>query len=175
VARTVFVDTSFVLALENRDDPHHARAKQLDCQLVAEGAMLLLHWGILLETGDGYAQSGRRVKGMVLLDKFVNEEGFKVLPLSQEIVDEAVTLFRSRPDKEWVLTDCVSFVLMQREGVKEALTADAHFRQAGFEAILLEWSASIAEARRQVREGRTIAHDDLKKGIGAGLGWHRQR
>jgi len=48
-----------------------------------------------------------------------------------------MALFQSRPDKEWGLTDCVSFVLMEREGVTQALAADVHFRQAGLEAMLL--------------------------------------
>jgi predicted nucleic acid-binding protein len=59
------------------------------------------------------------------------------MPLSQAIMDQAMTLFQSRSDKEWGLTDCLSFVIMEREGVTQALTADVHFRQAGFEALLL--------------------------------------
>ena len=47
-------------------------------------------------------------------------------------------MYRARTDKEWGLTDCISFVLMKNEGISEALTADIHFRQAGFTAILLE-------------------------------------
>jgi len=43
--RIVLLDTSFVLALENGEDSHHARAKQLDRELAAQGAVLLLHWG----------------------------------------------------------------------------------------------------------------------------------
>ena len=39
-------------------------------------------------------------------------------------------------DKEWTLTDCISFVVMQREGITDALTADHHFEQAGFVALL---------------------------------------
>jgi uncharacterized protein len=136
--RIVLLDTSFILALENREDRHHARAKQLDRELAAEGSVLLLHWGILLEIGDGYARSGRRAKGEELLDKFIHEEGFQVMALSQEIMDQSMALFRSRSDKQWGLTDCVSFVLMEREGVTEALSADLHFRQAGFAALLLD-------------------------------------
>ena len=71
-----------------------------------------------------------------LLDKFVNEEGFQIAALSQEMVDQAVALFRSRPDKEWGLTDCVSFVVMKERGLTEALTADHHFEQAGFSILL---------------------------------------
>jgi predicted nucleic acid-binding protein len=42
----------------------------------------------------------------------------------------------SRPDKDWSLTDCTSFVVMENENIKEALTADRHFEQAGFTALL---------------------------------------
>jgi predicted nucleic acid-binding protein len=45
-------------------------------------------------------------------------------------------LYRSRHDKEWSLTDCVSFVVMQDEGISDALTGDKHFEQAGFNALL---------------------------------------
>jgi predicted nucleic acid-binding protein len=90
--RVVLLDSSFVVALENRDDRHHSRAMQLDRELTAQGALLLLHWGILLEIGDGYARAGRRAKGVELLDKFANEEGFQVVPLSTEIMDQAIAL-----------------------------------------------------------------------------------
>ncbi len=49
-----------------------------------------------------------------------------------------MSLYRARLDKDWGLTDCVTFVLMKQEGITEALTADVHFRQAGFTALLLE-------------------------------------
>jgi hypothetical protein len=42
----------------------------------------------------------------------------------------------SRPDKDWSLIDCISFVVMEEEGIQEALTADQHFEQAGFTALL---------------------------------------
>jgi predicted nucleic acid-binding protein len=39
-------------------------------------------------------------------------------------------------DKPWGLTDCLSFIVMQERGITEALTADEHFRQAGFVPLL---------------------------------------
>lgn len=41
-------------------------------------------------------------------------------------------------DKEWGMTDCISFVVMQDMGIIDALTTDDHFRQAGFRALLIE-------------------------------------
>jgi uncharacterized protein len=137
-ARTVFLDTSFILALENRDDPRHARAKELDRELMAAGCTLLLHWGILLEIGDGYARVGRRARALQLLEKFAYEEGYRILPINESCLAQAIGLYQARRDKEWGLTDCVSFVLMRQEGLSEALTADSHFRQAGFTPLLLE-------------------------------------
>jgi predicted nucleic acid-binding protein len=136
--RTVLLDTSFILALENKDDPHHEQAKALDGVLLEENAILLFHWGILLEIADGFARISRRAKGLQLLAKFENEEGYELRPISEPIFKEALNLYRSRTDKDWGLTDCVSFVLMRLEGIREALTADIHFRQAGFTALLLE-------------------------------------
>lgn len=41
-----------------------------------------------------------------------------------------------RQDKEWSLTDAISFVVMQRQGVHDALTTDRHFEQVGFARLL---------------------------------------
>lgn len=137
-ARRMLLDTSFIIALENRDDPCHARAKSLDRELMREDAVLFVHWGVLLEIGDGFARLARRAKGTQLLDRIFHEEGYRVVPLSHELMQQAVTLYCGRNDKEWGLTDCISFALMEREGITQALSADIHFRQAGFEATLLE-------------------------------------
>jgi hypothetical protein len=134
------MDTSFLLALDNKDDPHHERAKALDRELLKEDAILLLHWGILLEIGDGYARVGRRARGLQFLAKFESEQGYRVSPVTEALLRQALNLYRARPDKDWGLTDCLSFVLMKQEGVGEALTADIHFRQAGFTCLLLEAS-----------------------------------
>jgi len=136
--RTVLLDTSFIIALENRDDPFHQHAQDLDRALVAEDATFLLHWGVLCEIGDGYSRLGRREKGIELLGKLVGEQGYEVFSVSDSLLAEALQLYRDRIDKDWGLTDCVSFVLMRQQGVTEALTADQHFVQAGFRALLLD-------------------------------------
>lgn len=134
----VFFDTSSVIAMENRRDPHHAAAKILGKKLEKQGSLFLLHTGIVLEIGDGFARTVRREQGNQILNVIQSRLEYHVRQIDSEIITDAIALYRSRPDKEWGLTDCVSFALMEREGIKEALTADPHFRQAGFVPLLLE-------------------------------------
>ena len=136
LAPEVFLDTSFIVALENRDDPVHERAKQLDRELIDSQAIIVTHWGILLEIGDGYSRLGRRPKGNFLLAHLMTETAYEVVEITSEVLSAATRLYAERPDKEWGLTDCVSFVIMHQRGLTQALTADEHFAQAGFQALL---------------------------------------
>ncbi len=73
---------------------------------------------------------------MALLAHFESDPNIEVVPLSEEMFEKAFELFWDRRDKEWGLTDCLSFVVMHDRGIAEALTADRHFRQAGFRTLL---------------------------------------
>jgi predicted nucleic acid-binding protein len=65
-----------------------------------------------------------------------SESTVKIIPSNAELFAAGVKLYAERPDKEWSLTDCISFVIMQQEGLSDALTGDRHFEQAGFRALL---------------------------------------
>lgn len=60
----------------------------------------------------------------------------RILTAEQSLLDRAIDLYQRRPDKDWSLTDCTSFVVMEEERITDALTADHHFEQAGFRALL---------------------------------------
>lgn len=139
--RAVFLDTSFIIAVENQLDPHYGRAVALGRAHEAAGSELVLHWGIVLEVGDGFAPASRRERGVQILQVITSRPEYRICPLVPSLAEGALSLFYARPDKDWGLTDCVSFELMRREGLQEALTADAHFRQAGFTALLLDEAA----------------------------------
>jgi hypothetical protein len=49
----------------------------------------------------------------------------------------ALERYRSRANKTWGLTDCMSFLIMEQKGITEALSGDRDFQQAGFNALLL--------------------------------------
>jgi predicted nucleic acid-binding protein len=61
----------------------------------------------------------------------------EVIPFSAGLIDAAMQLYGTRDNKDWSLTDCFSFVVMEQRHLTQAPTTDRHFRQAGFEAVLL--------------------------------------
>ena len=71
----------------------------------------------------------------VLKDLEANKANL-IVPANTETFEKGVDLYHARPDKQWSLTDCISFTVMAEEGITEALTGDRHFEQAGFKALL---------------------------------------
>ncbi len=63
-------------------------------------------------------------------------QGVELVPQDSQLFREALILYRDRPDKQWSLTDCASFLIMEQRGLTEALTLDQHFEQYGFRALL---------------------------------------
>jgi predicted nucleic acid-binding protein len=60
----------------------------------------------------------------------------EIIPADDALFEAGLSLYESRSDKDWSLTDCISFVVMERQGCSEALTGDHHLIQAGFRALL---------------------------------------
>lgn len=128
-----FVDTGFFIALVSRRDQLHRRAIALSTGLRGR---LLTTEPVLLEVGNSLARASTRRLATLLLQSVRSNPNIEIVPLSPELFAQAIGLYTSRRDKEWGLTDCVSFVVMQQRGISEALAADQHFVQAGFHALL---------------------------------------
>ena len=71
-----------------------------------------------------------------LLEMLEKDTEVTLVPASADLWRGGIALFAARPDKDWSLTDCISFVVMQERSITDALTADHHFEQAGFMALL---------------------------------------
>jgi uncharacterized protein len=91
---------------------------------------------VLVEVGDALARTGNRDVFSRFYDWIRNDPGTTIVPASRELLESGVHFYRYRRDKDWPLTDCISFVVMEDEGIGDALTGDKHFTQAGFVALL---------------------------------------
>ena len=131
--RTVFADTFYLLALWNPNDKAHAKAMEF-----TQGyrqAMLTTDW-IITELADALSRGPNRARFLRLFRILQQQKEFTIIPATRTLLDEGLAFYESRPDKEWSLTDCISFVVMTRAGITDALTGDHHFEQAGFVALL---------------------------------------
>jgi len=129
---TAFLDTQYLLAVNLRTDQWHSRAARMPP--VETGVTTD---AVLVEVADGLCNRSRAL-AVRILDGLRADPAVRVVPLESGLFSRAYDLYRSRGDKEWSLTDCISFVVMQDEGLQDALTADRHFEQAGFRALLRE-------------------------------------
>jgi predicted nucleic acid-binding protein len=132
--KTVFVDTFYFLALLNPSDRAHGKAVAFTSGNTV--AMVTTEW-VLTELADGLARSRRgRSEFLGTLADLQSDADVMIVPFDRGLLAEGIQLYAARPDKEWSLTDCISFVVMTKQGILEALTGDHHFEQAGFIALL---------------------------------------
>ncbi|HZZ27214.1 MAG TPA: PIN domain-containing protein [Pirellulales bacterium] len=131
----VFADTSFWIALVIKQDQFHNAARQWSQRV---GGRIVTTTAVLLETANALSRPKWRNHAVDVINRIQQRSDVQVLALSAELWQEAWQFYCQRPDKAWSMTDCISFVVMQTEQLTNAMTADEHFRQAGFRAVLLE-------------------------------------
>jgi predicted nucleic acid-binding protein len=130
---TVFADSFYFFALANPNDLAHQRAVSFLRSFT--GKLVTTGW-VLTQLGDGWAKPTQRTFLVPLLSKLHANPNARIEPFSDHLFQEGVDLYNQRGDKEWSLTDCISFVVMHKEAISDALTGDHHFEQAGFLALL---------------------------------------
>ncbi len=129
----LFADTFFFFAFLNADDSAHREASTF--YDFFEGQLVTTEW-VLTELADGLSGISNRQAFVDFHRALRNDPKVTIIPSSNELFAAGVELYATRPDKEWSLTDCISFVVMEREGLTDALTGDRHFEQAGFKVLL---------------------------------------
>lgn len=128
-----FLDTACVLGLVLEDDEVHPSC--IEWQMMAEGGFVTTDY-VIWETVNSLSDHRVRAMAGALVDELRSGNDVEIIPASRDLMDAGLALFRSRPDKDWSLTDCISFVVMEERGMTDALTSDHHFEQAGFKALL---------------------------------------
>lgn len=131
----VFADTVFWLALLNRNDEWHDRALGWSARMTEP---LVTTEAVLTEIADALCRADRRRLAVEAIESIRRDRAVRCVSTTAKLFADSVRLYSTRMDKDWSLTDCISFVVMATRRLDRALTADAHFVQAGFRALLRE-------------------------------------
>lgn len=131
---TVFADTSYYIALLHAGDDNHRMAKAYTDRF--DGQMVTTAW-IVTELANALAKGPNRQSFAHLLEDLRSDERVRIVAADKDIFESGLDLYLHRMDKDWSLTDCISFVVMEQLGLTDALTGDRHFEQAGFSALLV--------------------------------------
>lgn len=129
-----FIDTGALIALFSARDEYHIQAKSILSDLRRQRVDLMNTSAIVFELLDDAALRDRRASKNLSL--FVATFDVEVVHVDFELLHSGWKLYDARPDKNWSLTDCVSFALMTRRKINDAFAHDHHFEQAGFRALL---------------------------------------
>ncbi|PSB16958.1 nucleic acid-binding protein [filamentous cyanobacterium CCP2] len=132
----LFLDTAFIQALLNSRDNYHNQAKRLFPRIRTASEVWITE-AILTEVGNALSASNRN-SAVQFIKQCYRTDNIKVVNVDTELLIQALALYQSRSDKTWGLTDCISFVVMQKQNLIDAVTTDRHFIQAGFRALMLD-------------------------------------
>ena len=132
--RTAFGDSFYFLALLSEADESHERAAAFAADF--DGRILTTDW-VLAELLDALAQPRMRQRCAAFIARLRLRADVIIVRASSRWFDRGFELYTRRRDKAWSLTDCISFVVMTDRRVREALTGDRHFEQAGLVALLM--------------------------------------
>jgi predicted nucleic acid-binding protein len=132
----VFMDTSGFFALWNLSDQHHAKAVRVQEALIGKRRRFLTTEYVVDETVTLLRVRHSHAAASDFLDTVESSEALRVEWIGPERFHAAAMLFRKHNDKDWSFTDCVSFAVMRELRIRDAFTADHHFKQAGFGLLL---------------------------------------
>lgn len=131
--QVVFADTFYYQALLDRGDEFHVKVKALAKRLRAK--VVTTTW-VLTEVGNALSCGGGRILFGMLLDELYDDPNTTIISADESLWTLGISDYRKFDDKEWAVTDCISFIVMRNRGIYEALTNDHHFEQAGFQILI---------------------------------------
>ena len=128
---TLFVDSSGILALVDRDDPAHGPV--IAAFELGRREPLVTHAYVVVET---LAVARRRygpAAAANLIDRVL--PALDVVPVDAELHADALAAFRASIESSVSLVDRTSFAFMRRAGIARAIALDVDFRIAGFTTL----------------------------------------
>jgi len=131
-----FVDSVCWIALLNADDELNHIVETEYKKLMKSGFSFVTSTSVLNEVANALCKPRHRDSVVEFYKRLQRFQRVLIDFVDEGLWAEGWELYENRTDKEWSLTDCISFVIMQKQDLRFAITTDKHFEQAGFSAIL---------------------------------------
>ena len=132
----IFLDASGIVALLNKSDNLHERAKQLYLTLKPPTYHFLTTHIVLTEVGNLLSHPRFKQAVTTYLRNLQHSQNVEIVYTQKKGFDAGLERFIRYDDQEWGLTDCISFEIMGEYGCTQAFTNDHHFQQAGFIVLI---------------------------------------
>lgn len=131
----VFVDTGYLLALEIANDQHHQAAVQHWQRIVTTIPPLVTTSYVFDEVVTFFNSRGHHAKAVQIGNDLLRSASLQLIHVDERLFYEGWTYLQQHQDKDYSLTDRISFVVMQRLSISTAFAFDRHFAQAGFTKV----------------------------------------
>lgn len=135
--KSIFVDTSALIALGNKRDSFHQQALEIRNQLKSQNRNFITTNAVFLEFGNAFSRIYLKPVAISVIKAIEMSPKWESVLIDELIFKRAFTLYQKMNDKEWGLVYCSSIIVAKEREITEVFSTDRHFKQAGF-TILLE-------------------------------------
>ncbi len=134
--KIAFVDTQYFVAIFQTSDQWNEKAVELESEIV--GYNFVTTDSVLCEVLNYFCAYGKETRQEVsaFTAEVFADLNFQVIEQTRDVFFKGLTLYESRLDKDYSLTDCISMNVCNELGITEVLTHDHHFQQEGFTILL---------------------------------------
>lgn len=136
--KTIFVDTSALVALANVDEQDHAKVYEFFYKKYDHSLMSLVTTDYVLDEFLTFMRC-RKKQDLDHVLKFVKNlfvSEIELLGIGKDLFKDALVLMATFDDQYFSCTDCVSFMVMKDMKIKDVIATDKHFTVAGFNNLL---------------------------------------
>lgn len=130
-----FLDTSYILSLEIKNDSVHQQVLQSWANLAISKAFLVTTTYIFDEVVTFFNSRSFHYKAVEVGNRLLESRDIELIEIDRTLFNQGWQYFQKHKDKSYSFTDCLSFIVMQEREIVTALTLDNHFRQAGFQTL----------------------------------------
>ena len=116
----VFVDTGYLFALEITNDQHHQAAIQHWQGIVAALPRPVTTSYICDEVVTFFNSRGQHTKALPVGSNLLQSPSVQFIHVDTALFYEGWAYFQRHQDKDYSLTDCLSFLVMQKLGIRTA-------------------------------------------------------